>query len=218
MKKIVAITVWAIVVLAFVSASYGFSMYGKSRTLTYEEDGKILGYSIKAMGGGLVFGLSERISGFGFEGLVGVSYASPRWSTLNGEDFHGESWFSRASVYDYEARLAYTWEWRIKEFGIGADVHVSWDSVAFQHGSVQEWERLSFHTLGWGWNVGISHTFASGKADGMRLGLSLGQNYGIRSFTAARSRSHWNTSRAETEPIDASVGELRASLSVTVDL
>ena len=197
------------VLVSSVYSSFGFSMYGKSRTLTYEDNGSTLGYDIKTIGGGLVFGLSDSISGFGFDGLIGVSSAYSR---------HCGSLFSRASIYDYEARLACTWEWRIKEFSIEADVHASWDSVAFQHGFVQEWERLSYHTFGWGWNIGISHTFASGRAEGMRLGLGFGRDYGIWSFTASRSRSHWVTSEAETEPIDASVGELRVALSVTMDL
>ena len=214
MKRIAVVLVLAVMAVSMVSAleyNGGFLVQGVKRNLAV--DGGESGYDIMAIGGQIVFGIDDPATGIGMISNLGVAGAWKK--SLNGKAFSSEPDAPRANVYDYNAALGVKWEHFFNGFGLYADVHLSWVSVAFQKGTEQEWERLSFHTLGLGWTAGASFAFDSSSISGRtRLLIGLSGDYGLLSFTAKRSRAHWDTSSAVYEKIDASSSAYKVIVGV----
>lgn len=209
MKKTLMITFCAIVCICSLNASFGFKAYGSARALESED---VKGYSIRTIGGALLFGYTEKDSGLGFEGSLGVSTAAPQWRSSCCW------WGTMETVYDYSIRAGLCWEHWFRDFGLHADVHASWDSVAFQRGTGQEWDRFSFHTLGIGCGIDVSFNLAPGSSSNTSICIGASRDWGLLTLTAARSRHDWHTSSAEVEKIDAGVRDWRISVGVLADM
>ncbi len=199
---------------AFAEASFGFRMDGGMGHLEYEDGGETAGYSFKAIGGSITGSSVEHtlLGDVGIAGSLGVSVAGRR--TLNGQPFVSSGWLNRSNCYDYSASLGLRYGFTVRDFSLYAEAHVCWDSVVFQQGYTQTWERLSFHTLGCGAGMGITRTFHRD----MRMTLSVSYDIGIKTFTAYRTRANWDTSPAEVNAIEARSGMLKAALGFTVDV
>ncbi len=186
----------------------GFRVEGKMGHLEYDET---KGYSFKVLGGSLVgsYVVNTFLGDLGVTGTLGVAVAGD--STLDGESFNHGGWFTRSNCYDYSSRLGLRYGFSFDDISLYAEAHAAWDSVVFQEGSTQEWERLSFHTLGLGFGGGISKYIN----EGLTISLSAFYDMGIKSFTAARTRSNWDTSDAVTKDIDATSGMINIAFGVT---
>lgn len=193
-------------------------MEGKKGHLEYVSGSEAKGYDFVAVGGSLVgsYVAHTIIGDVGITGALGVAPAGPR--TLDGESFDSWGFFRRDRCYNYSSSLGARYGFTVNEISIYAETHVSWDSVAFQRGSTQEWERFSFHTLGVGFGGGISKEFSSGRMNGMTIYLSGSYEIGLKSFTVARTRSDWETSAAVTNDIDAQSNMIKVSFGVTATM
>ena len=210
MKKLVILIVCAIACVFSLFASSGFKVYGSVRTLESGEAPK--GYSVRTIGGALEFGRTEKETGLGFEMSLGVSTAPARWRSSCWW------WGTRETLYDYSIRAGLCWERRFGRFGLHVDVHASWDSVAFQKGTIQEWDRFSFHTLGIGCGFDVSVNLSPGGSADTSIYIGVSRDRGLFSMTAARSRHDWDTSSAEVKRIEASVRDWRISVGVLADM
>ncbi len=196
----------------------GFQMEGRMGHLEYDDDGQTAGYSFGALGGSIIGNYIEStlIGDVGITGSLGMAVAGR--STLNGSSFVSTGWLQKARCYDYCARAGLRYGFTVEEISLYAETHVSWDSVVFQEGYTQTWERLSFHTFGVGAGAGISRFFEYGPAAGLNMTLSFSYDIGLKSFTASRSRANWETSAATTKDIKAQSGIMKVSLGITADL
>ncbi len=199
-------------------SEFGFQMEGRTAHLEYDNDGQTAGYSFRALGGSIIGNYIEStlIGDVGITGSLGMAVAGR--STLNGSSFVSTGWLEKAKCYDYCSRAGLRYGFTVKAISLFAEAHVSWDSVVFQEGYTQKWERLSFHTFGAGAGAGISRYFEYGPAAGLTMTLSFSYDIGLSSFTASRTRANWETSAATTNDIKAQSGIMKVSLGITTDL
>ena len=155
-------------------------------------------YDILAAGGEIGIGFDDPETELGLFAQIGVSVAGRK--NLVGYNDYFSSVKGRMDVYDYNAALGLKWEHPLEKIGLYADIHLSWDSVAFQKGSVQEWKRLSFHVFGMGFAAGLELPI-SGSVD---LFMECSYDIGFISFTAERERTRWKTSGTTVERINSS--------------
>lgn len=199
MKKGIIVFILVIMAVSLVSA---FEVSGRILTQGIRRNLSLAGdefwYDIIAAGGEIGIGFEDPETELGMFLQIGVSVAGRK--NLVGYNDYFSSVKGRMNVYDYNAALGLKWEHSLEKIGLYVDIHLSWDSVAFQNGSVQEWKRLSFHTFGMGFATGLELPVRGG----VNLILECSYDIGFISFTAERERVRWKTSGATVERISSS--------------
>ena len=206
MKRfILTIAVLAMIItpLAAADISAGAGVEGIWAQLSYDGD---RGYDAKAIGG--VFGL--RVSNdMGLDLGLNVGVAAAMKPRLNGQEWASLLFGTkRCEVFHADIKVLYHMP---TEFGAYAGAQAFWRNAVFTEGGrLNDWKRLSIHSLGVGAEAGLLL-----RRNSTMFSLGLRYDKPLKSWVVYSEREDWETKTHERYSIDATGRTLSLVFGVT---
>ncbi len=206
MKKVITVLMIVLVCASVfaIDASGGFRAMVVNSNLSYGDN---KGYSATFTGGSISIGVLSDL-GFGADASIGAMTSIS--AMLDGSGFKTSLFGSYKRVNGYRATLSasYTMPTTI---GAYAKAYGYWaDAVFTTGGRLNNWERISFHSLGWGYEAGAYY-----KNGDTKYSLGVAMDHPLKSWTVERERKDWKTSEGTRTDIDATGKDLVIVFSVT---
>lgn len=169
-------------------------------------------FAFSGIGGSLTFNPTWKQTGLRLTSHIGV--ATTYSSSLDGEQFSSIR-YRQSKTWNYHASLGIGYEMPT-EFGLRADVHAYWNDTTFTEGArLTEWDRVSYHVLGWGLSAGMFLRQSSSCI----IGFDVSRDQALAACSVSRGRHDWDTSKGTVSRLsDVSSVSWKISLTITAEI